>query len=117
MGIPATLLNSTAHQVQIVKSLWTAMMPVYKQMLNRHILSTVQHEHFAPGPKNPQRMPVYSYLIVDWLRVTTFSSHPSKVVIKHAGQVEKKLYSLCNVPDFVARVARATGTPLPAGKD
>ncbi len=109
--------DGTAHQVQILKSIWTTMMPIYKQMLDTRILNTVHHERFAPGPKNPQRMPVYSYLNVAWLRFSVFSSHPSKVATKQAGQVEKKLQSLCDVPDFVARVARATDTPLHTGKD
>lgn len=109
--------DGTVHQVQILRSVWTNMMPVYKQMLNTRVLNTVKHAHFTPGSKNPQRMPVYSYLNVSWLRFMSFSSHPSTVATRQAGHVEKKLQSLCDVPDFVARVARATGTPLPAGKD
>ncbi len=89
------------------------MMPVYKQIMDAHLVDQVKREHFAPGPKNSKRTPVYSYVVTTFVTLPAFSMHPSQFTQERAQQANKKLQALCEIPDFVARVARATSTPHP----
>ena len=105
--------DGTPHQMQVLKSEWTPMLPVYKQMMNAQMIDQVKHARFTPGPQNPRRTPVYSYIVLSFITYPANSIHPAASTQKQVDEVGKKMSALCRVPDFVDRVARATDTPLP----
>ena len=107
--------DGTPHQMQVLKSEWTPMLPVYKQMMNAQMIDQVKHARFTPGPQNPRRTPVYSYIVLSFITYPANSIHPAASTQKQVDAAGKKISALCRVPDFVDRVARATDTPLPRG--
>ena len=82
-------------------------------MMNAHMIDQVKRMRFTPGPQNPQRTAVYSYIVMSFITYPATSMHPAASTQKQVNEVGKKMSALCRVPDFVDRVARATDTPLP----
>ncbi|MCK9366745.1 MAG: hypothetical protein M0P72_06315 [Metallibacterium scheffleri] len=105
--------DGTPHQMRVLKSEWTPMLPVDKKLMNASLIDQLGRARFTPSPQNPQRMPVYSYIVMSFITYPVNSMHPAASTQKRVDGVSKKLAELCHVPDFVARVARATDTPLP----
>lgn len=106
--------DGTPHQVTVLKSEWTPMLPVYMKMLDARMIDQIRHAHFTPGPRNPVHAPVYSYIVTTFFTIPAFSRHPSDYTRMRVKQIGAKLRVLCRIPDFVARVARSTDTPLQA---
>lgn len=106
--------DGTPHQMKVLKSQWTPMLPAYQQIMDARMVDQIQRAHFAPGPKNLERMPAYSYIVTTFFSLPAFSSNPSAYTQARAKNIEAKLTALCRIPDFVARVARATAAPLPS---
>ncbi|THD11473.1 hypothetical protein B1806_03565 [Metallibacterium scheffleri] len=107
--------DGTPHQMHVLKSEWTPMLPVNKKLLDANLIDQLSRARFTPGPQNPERLPVYSYVVMSFITYPANSMHPAASTQKRVDGVSKKLAALCHVPDFVERVARATDTPLPGG--
>jgi hypothetical protein len=107
--------DGTPQQMQVLKSEWTPMLPVYKHMMNAQMIDQIQRARFTPSPQNPQHMPVYSYIVMSFITYPSTSMHPTASMQQQVNEISKKLAALCHVPNFVDRVARATDTPLPGG--
>jgi hypothetical protein len=107
--------DGTPHQMRVLKSEWTPMLPVDKKLMNANLIDQLGRARFTPSPQNPQRLPVYSYVVMSFITWPADTMHPATSTLKRVDSVSKKLVALCHVPDFVERVARATQTPLPGG--
>ena len=102
--------DGTPHQFSIIRQAWTPMSPMGLKMLDRGILDMVRSWRFQPGPRNPGRLPVYTYTTV---AIVTSNLEFGRVdAERSAGSIAAKVSPKCAVPDFVARVARATQTPM-----
>jgi hypothetical protein len=107
--------DGTPHQMHVLKSEWTPMLPVNKKLMDANLIDQLGRARFTPSPQNPRRMPVYSYVVMSFVTWPADTMHPATSTLKRVDSVSKKLAALCHVPDFVERVARATDTPLPGG--
>ena len=101
-----------AHQIRIIREGWTPMSPYLHRLLDEEIVRVLRVSRYQPGILNKARAPVYTY-VVD--TIVSFNS-PYGVVNdakrKEVAGFAKAIAAKCDVPDFVQRVARATGTPM-----
>ena len=104
--------DGRAHQIRIIQEGWTPMSPYLHRLLDAELVRTSRNLRFVPGDKNPGRAPVYTYVIDSLVSFTSPNEVINQYKRKEVAGFAKAIAAKCEVPDFVQRVARATGTPM-----
>ena len=106
--------DGTPHQMQVLKSEWTPMLPVYKQMMNAQMIDQVKRALQAESTEPAARPGLQLHRHILHHHPAT-SIHPAASTQKKVNELGKEISALCRVPDFIDRVARATDMLLPRG--